>query len=448
VHATVEFTRDVRRFGAKGDGVTIDTAAIQGAIDACDDHGGGTVVVPPGRYACGTIHLHDNLELQITTGATLVASKDDELFDPPERVKYLDAQGGESAFFHHALLAGDDIENVRITGGGCLDDERLRRHGPKPIGLKGCNRVTIRDVTSFNSPNYAVSLGNCEGIDIENVRVFTSNADGIDLESCRNARVHGCHVESRDDAMVLKGSLAHGKPIQSSNIVISNCDLSTSCVGFKIGSETNGDFKNIVLANSVIHPLGIARPPLAGIAIESVDGGTIKGLAISNIAMDGMKSPLFIRLGKRLRGNIPDKPGGIADVLISNITATNSHFPVVIAGLPDKAVERVTLTNVHFEFDYSGVQKIPNEQNPSDADLDASRPPGTTNIARIPENEARYPDIRMFGDPLPTWGIFARHASGIRFSGVECYLHGADPRPSSLFIDVARADLDGLHFSS
>lgn len=440
---------NVKAFGAKGDGKAIDTTAIQAAIDQVDASGGGTVVVPPGRYRCGTIHLKDNLHLRITAGATLVAVKDDELFDPLDTLKFPDAQGRmECGNYHHALLAGDEVDNVCIDGGGSLDDERLRRHGPKPLAVKNSSRITIRDITSHNSPNYAVSLGNCEVITIENVRVFTSNADGIDLESCRNARVAGCHVESRDDAVVLKGSLAHGKPVVSSNIVVTGCDLATSCVGFKIGSETNGDFRNIVLSNCTIHSLGIARPPLAGIAIESVDGGTIKGMTVSNIAMAGMKSPLLVRLGRRLRGRMPAEPGEITDVSISNVVATGSRFPVVLGGLQEKPITRLSLANLHLEFDYAGVQVLPDPLEPGPgAGEEKSRPPGTTDFTRIPENEERYPDIRMFGDPLPAWGLFARHVSGLRMSAVEFVVQGRDPRPSHMCIDAEPLDMDGVRFT-
>ncbi len=230
-------TWNVKDHGAKGDGKAPDTAAIQAAIDECSKNGGGTVLVPPGKYLCGTIHLRDDLDLHVTRGATLVASRDDDMFDQREHGKYPDAQGDECGCFHHALLAGDDVTNVRITGGGALDDERHHRHGPKPIALKNSSDITIQDINVYNSPNYAVSLGNCEIVLIDNVRVFYSNADGIDLDSCRSVRITNCHVTSRDDAIVLKGSLAYDEPVTSANIAITSCDLAT---------------------------LGVARPPLSG----------------------------------------------------------------------------------------------------------------------------------------------------------------------------------------
>ncbi|MBD3185468.1 hypothetical protein GF325_01465 [Candidatus Bathyarchaeota archaeon] len=434
---------NVRQFGATGDGISLDTGAIQEAIDACDVEGGGTVVVPPGRYLCGTLHLCDELDLWIRPGATLVASKDDALFDSPEHLEFPEAQGQECSIFHYSLLAGDGIGNVRIIGGGSLDDQRHHRHGPKPIGFKNCHHITIRDVNIYNSPNYAVSLGNCESIIIDKVRVFYSNADGIDLDSCRDAQVTNCQIQSRDDAIVLKGSLSFDEPTPSINISISNCDLATSCVGFKIGSETNGDFKNILFSNCIIHPLGFARPPLAGIALESVDGGAIDGLTASNITMHGMKSPLLIRLGKRLRGNWPKVPGSISNVMITNLNAVNSHFPMVIGGLQKHPIEKLTLSNLHLEFNYSGSGNFAPGETYRD---NGNRPPGTTDLAKIPESESQYPDIRMFGDPLPAWAIFARHVRAMNLSNVTCYLKTPDQRPAELLIDASDVHMSGVHF--
>lgn len=438
-----EITFNVREFDATGDGRTLDTRAIQAAIDACAEQGGGTVVVPPGRYLSGTLHLCDDLDLVIQKGATVVASKDESQFDPPEEVKYPDAQGDECAIFHYGLLTAEEVGNLRIRGGGNLDDERHHRHGPKPVALKHCYNVTLRDLTLHHSGSYAVSLGNCEIVRVDNVRVLYSNADGIVLDSCRNVRVSHCHVESRDDAIVLKGSLAYGEPTPSANVVVTGCDLATSCVGIKVGTESNGDFTNLLFANCVIHPLGVARPPLAGIALESVDGARLQGVTISNVNMSGLKSAFFVRLGRRLRGGWPDVPGTISDVLVTNLSARNVHFPVVVAGLPEAPVERLTLGNVHLEFDYSrGGTFAPGETYRDNK----KRPPGVTDYTRIPENPERYPDIRMFGDPLPAWAVFARHVTDLYFNNVHCYLATPDPRPADLFVDARRVHHAGLHF--
>nr|MDO8116075.1 glycosyl hydrolase family 28-related protein [Candidatus Sigynarchaeota archaeon] len=434
---------DVKDFGAVGDGNTLDTSAIQAAIRECEKNGGGIVVLPPGNYLSGTIYLCDDLEFRILPGATLISTPDDSKFEPRENHEQMVASGDNCAILNHGLLVGKEIDNVCITGGGRLDDQRHDRGGPKPIALKECHDIVIRDITIDNSPYYALNLGNCEGALIENVRIKESNADGIVLDSCRGVQVNNCHVRSSDDALVLKGSTGFGEPITSANIVISNCDLATSCVGFKIGTESKGDFRNIVISNCVIHPLGIARAPLAGIAINSVDGGTIKGITISNVGMMGMKSPLLIRLGKRLKGNWAKEPGSVSDITINNVSAVDSHFPVVLAGLSEKKIYRISLSNVHFEFNYA------HEGNFQPGEMyreNKKRAPGRMNYIEIPEQVDSYPDIRMFGDPLPAWAIFARHVADVHFSNVHCYNESDDHRASNLFLDAGEIDLAGLHY--
>jgi hypothetical protein len=256
-------------------------------------------------------------------------------------------------------------------------------------------------------------------------------------------QVNNCRVRSRDDAIVLKGSLGYGKPTTSANIVINNCDLATSCVGFKIGSETKGDFQNIVFSNCVIHPLGIARAPLAGITINSVDGGHIKGISISNVSMMGTKSPLLIRLGKRLKGKWTDQPGSISDILINNVTALETHCPMIIAGLQEKKLKRISLSNIHFGFDYTHSGNF----SPGESFRDnGKRTPGRTNFMEIPEQDEGYPDVRMFGDPLLVWAIFLRHVVDVHFSNVHCYLESEDQRPSNLFLDASDIGLNGIYY--
>ena len=161
--------------------------------------------------------------------------------------------------------------------------------------------------------------------------------------------------------------------------------------------------------------------------------------------MTGMKSPIFLRLGKRLRGNIPATPGEICDINFSNITAVDSHFPIVLSGLSEKKAERITLNNIHVEYNYTvtGDLATLNEESNNE-----NRTPGTTDITKIPEMETSYPDIRMFGDPLPVWGIFARHLADLRFSNVQLFLKKPDVRPPNLFLDTSRVSFDGVQFHS
>jgi polygalacturonase len=142
----------VTDFGAKGDGVAKDTPAIQKSIDACSENGGGTVCFPAGTYLCGSLHLKSNIDLHLEPGSVIKMSGDNHDFDPYETLGFKNAADKETSFFHYALICGENVENIAITGRGTIDGNRTKRGGPKSIALKLCRQVTIRDITLKNAP--------------------------------------------------------------------------------------------------------------------------------------------------------------------------------------------------------------------------------------------------------------------------------------------------------
>ena len=149
---------NVKEFGAIGDGKYMDTQAIQATIDSCHRANGGTVYFPPGIYLSGSIHLKSNVALYLDHGATLMASLDDADFDPYEELGFENDADHETSYFHFALIWGEDVERIAISGTGTIDGNRSKRGGPKPIALKRCKNVTIKDITILNAPNYAISM--------------------------------------------------------------------------------------------------------------------------------------------------------------------------------------------------------------------------------------------------------------------------------------------------
>jgi polygalacturonase len=174
---------------------------------------------------------------------------------------------------------------VAILGTGMIDVNRTKRGGPKPIALKRCKYVTIKDITIRNAPNYAISMLGTGYVNIDGVNIFNGYYDGIDPDSCRHVRIANCQIETWDDAIAPKASFSLGVRRAVEYLAVTNCILVTNCNAFKLGTESGGGFKYITVSNCVIYNRATGRPPVSGIAIESVDGGDIDGVTISNISM-------------------------------------------------------------------------------------------------------------------------------------------------------------------
>src|ERR1700687_5853765 len=241
----------VRDYGGTGTGKSKDTGAIQAAIDAAGKSG-GTVYFPPGEYVSGTLRLRDGIALRLAAGATLIASADDADFDPYEELGYDSFADRETTDFRFALLQGRSLRNVGIFGPGRIDGKRLRRSGPKPIALKQCRNIQIHDLTIDNAPNYNISLLGCDTVDIVGVTIRNGYSDGIDPDCCKNVRIANCRIESRDDAIVAKASFALGVRGSTENVLVTDCSLVNVRNALKLGTESSGDFRNIVFRNCAI----------------------------------------------------------------------------------------------------------------------------------------------------------------------------------------------------
>ena len=441
---------DARRFGAQGDGKTLDTAAINKAVDACNSAGGGTVYLAPGVYLSGTVVLKSNVTLYLEAGATLLGSVNladyTSIPGPPA--------DGDANQRH--LICARDAKNVGIAGPGTIDGQGpaywepngrapaapedawrdviafywQHRKRPSPmLEFYNCKHLRLTDVQIKNASGWTLRPIHCDdvfirGITIKNP-VHGPNTDGIDPTCCQNVFISDCLIDTGDDAICLKSENPYGEELRASkNITIVNCVLSGCCNGFKIGTATHGGFENIVFSNSIIFndDVPLNSRIIAGLAIEMVDGGWIDGLLISNIRMQRARTPIFVRLGNRTPR--PDgTPGGLRNVAIENVHAGNSILTSSITGLKGSDVQDVTLSNIHIETDENGMAEW------------ASR--------NIPEEAESYPEARGFGR-LPAYGFYCRHVTGLRFRNVQFKTGRAEGRAAIVCDDVKDLDLDGV----
>lgn len=412
---------DVRECGAKADGKTLCTDAIQKAIDQCHKDGGGTVYLAPGTFLSGTVYMKTGVTLKLAAGSTLLGSKD--LKDYPPTVQ--DFRSYTDNYTDKSLIYAEKAEHVAIIGRGTIDGQGGSFKGPykvRPYTIRfiECRSVTVEDITLRNSPMWMQHYLACDDVRISGITVHSRvnhNNDGINIDSCHRVVISNCNVSSGDDAIVLKSTSAR----ICRDVTVSNCVVSSRCNGLKMGTESNGGFKNIVLTGCAIYDTR-----LAGVALEIVDGGIMDRIVVSDITMDTIGAPIFLRLGNRARPFKKDmeKPGigTMKNITISNIEATGAGLTgCAIAGLPEAAIENVTLSNLRLSFEGGGTEEHADRI--------------------VPEKATAYPEYSMFG-VLPTYGLFCRHVKGLKLMNVQLQLAKADQRRAVIFEDVEDAVID------
>jgi polygalacturonase len=457
--ASSQASFDVRRYGAMGDGKTLDTKAIQSAIDAAERVGGGTVLFPAGTYASYSIHLKSNVALYLDHGATLLAASVPLEGTTSGGYDAAEPQGAWEPYqdyghnhWHNSLLWGENLHDVSILGPGRIWGKGLSRGhqhdtdrppdssksgvGNKTIALKLCRNITLRDFQILEGGWFGVLATGVDNLTIDNLRIDT-NRDGMDIDCCRNVRVSNCTVNSPyDDGICPKSSFALGYPRSTENLTITNCfvtgnyqigsvldgtwkPMPASFAGhatgrIKCGTESNGGFRNITISNSVFESC-------RGFALETADGAIVEDIVFSNIAMRNItQAPMFLFLGSRMRGPKDAAIGTLRRVLLSNIVSSHAgQLPSLMVGIVDHPIEDVKISDVYLH-----------QQGGAVPAMAAIQPP---------IKESAYPDPGIYGD-LPATGFYLRHVRNLEVSNVEIAIETADARPAFCLQDVEGAD--------
>ena len=433
-------------FGAKSDTTVLSTAALQQAIDACSEAGGGRIVVPAGNYKIGTIVLKSNVHLYLEQGATLYGSTDLKDYRPMKS-DYVSLRTKTNTI---QLIYADKVKNVTIDGYGTIDgrgrafkkqswnDEGITR--PHLLRFIQSEDITVKGITLKNSGCWMQHYLACDRILIDGIKVFNRNNynnDALDLDGCHDVIVTNMIADSDDDGITLKST----SPRLCENIRISDCVVSGHCNAVKLGTETNGGFRNINISGIVVKPSSDQQEKFFGqwigssaISLEIVDGGVLENVNVSDVTIEGTESPIFVRLGNRGRGYLSDGKdmekivpvdhvGRIKGIHLDNIQIRHAgSMGCSITGLPGYPVEDVWLSNITLH--HQGGVTVDELAHINDTIKD--------------EKEKAYPEATMWGN-LPAKGFFVRHARNVHFSNVVVATEQPDVRP-----DIVRVDAEPL----
>ena len=443
---------NVKDYGAKGDGIVMDSCAIQKAIDACFEAGGGTVYIPEGKYLCATIHIKANVHIWLDKGALILGSKNTDDFDDYETdAADIEFQDRSHSYFHHSLFHADNANDIAITGYGKIDMQSAWEdreytdchgktykwcRGAKAIAFKECTNVVIRDLVIRNVTDLAVYVAGCENVTISGLNIF-SHVDGISPDSCKNVTISDCIVDTGDDAIVPKCSYTLGRMKAMENLTISNCVVRSAVAAIKFGTESNSAYINTTVTGCTIYDTGTT-----GIGLKTADGALVEGFSISNISMRNVAVPILLMVGFRARGPVGTEIGQMRNVSISNVMITGPYpddfdmtmaqnsgdyykndlrvrpvrLPFIIAGQPDSIIKNVSLSNIQFVAPGGGTE----------ADREY----------KMKEYREEYPHAKAYGNRAPAYGMFARHVDNLKLYNVEFETYKEDARDAIVLENV------------
>ena len=455
----------VTDFGVVNDGKTVNTKAIQAAIDKAAETPGTTLVFPKGDYLTGSLILKSDITLQLEKGAVLLGSTNPADYLKMETGAYSPKQDDNSSL---GLLLANGAKNLRITGKGTIDaqgrelaltTDRLHRDGsridphydnerlrpnetarPKLLRLVNCDNTTISGISIRNGACWVVSCELCTNLTLDGLKIESRaywNNDGIDITDCRNVKITHCDVNSADDGICLK-SYHPGQ--RNEQVLISDCVVRSSASAIKFGTASLGGFKAVTVKN-----IKVRDTFRSAVAIECVDGGVLEDVEISDIDAVNTGNAIFIRLGRRagenpgilrnvtirnLKAQIPfDRPDIDYDMRGPEVNFFHNPFPSSITGILGSRVENVTLENISISCPgraSKGVAYIPSDR-----------------LAWVPENAKLYPEFSMFGE-LPAWGFYVRHVKGLKMKNVRLSLDKDDFRPALVFDDVEGLSMEAV----
>jgi polygalacturonase len=446
---------NIRKYGAKGDGVALDTSALQTAINACHQDGGGTVLVPAGTFQIGTVELKSNVTLHITAAGKLLGTADGKQYHAVDAIPL----SGDSTLIdgNWALLYAVNATNVTVEGSGTIDGQGAKFHSavrgtPPPSGLGGnkrpyhllfhrCDRLTVRDIALVDGAYHSIRVIQSKHVHMDGLYIHNrvnGNNDGFHFISAEYVTVNNCTILSQDDACAMFGSCKF--------ITVTNSVFSTRWSVFRFGG---GQSENISISNCVLYDV-FGCP----IKFQGNEGSRFENISFANMVLQQVTGPIHISLGPRTRRNenvdeglqptLPKetRPPAIArNISFSNISGTvttsppqlaettltsdarpgEGHSCITLNCIGDATMENISFDNIHLTFGGGGTAE------------DAAR-------RDLPKIAGEY---FMLG-PMPAYGFYARNSRGITLQNVRLQMSSPDLRPAVIFDHVEDVAVNGL----
>lgn len=442
-------------FGIKSNGTTLNTTAIQKAIDYIHEKGGGTLVFYVGRYLTGNIELKSNVKIKLHEGAVLVGSTN--IYDYSINGPY------------SSLVFAYQAENIAIIGKGVIDgqgrevaynlidqvhkgviqdemkNDRPANRRPRAIYLRECKNVEISGINIRNSADWVQVYDQCQNLTIKGITVDSKafwNNDGLDIVDCKDVKVLDSFIDATDDAICFK---SHDATKMCENVEVRNCVARSSANGIKFGTVTSGGYKNFKIINNKVYDTF-----RSAITIATPDGGVIDNILVDSLYAYNTGNAIFLRIGARWNKG---RTGSMSNITIQNMYCEipnakpdagyeyegpiedlpRNISPASIVGIPGQDITNVTLRNIHLVY--------PGGSNSNYA-YRGTKP---TDLDSIPEMTAAYPEFSQFKE-LPAWGFYVRHAKNVTFENVTLTAKAKEYRPAIVLDDVKGATFSKMKY--
>ena len=441
----------------------LQTKQLQNIIDNLKEE--TTLLFPRGTYLLSTIFLKSNLHFVFESGCVILGSSNFYDYAKEEEITYPLYQDSSHSYFDCSLFTGKNINNVSFIGPSIIDMQDswdldnvrdIVHRGPKAFAFKECRDLIFKDFTLKNVTDLAIYFAGSENVLVKNIKMRVY-IDGVSPDNSKNVLIEDCDIESGDDAIVFKSSYTLNRLDICESIEVRNCSLKSRCNAIKFGTETNGGFKNIY-----IHDIAIKETRLCGLAIESVDGAIIEDIKIENINMKNVNAPLFIHLGKRMRGPKELTIGSIKNITINNIRATGPYLPYeVVAWNYDSYIKK---DSIQYPWIFGSAEGVNDLKVASDgpwqfiSNVCGLKEHPLTNIVltnfdftlsggcnyyhkRVPEDAQDYPEVYVYGKILPAKGIYFRHIDGLILKNINIKTLNDDIREDLIFDDIKNLNI-------